>query len=273
MIKLPIAAVVILAFAGCEKLSQGSVDPTSFPPFVSTAVVHPDTVKLTSLVEQNGLLAVSVDVRLKVVTPPGTASLSSVVAQLLPSAGNAPILTLTLADNGVAPDSTGGDGVYSGTLHFSLLKSASGRYRVRFSATTTDGLSSNLLERPLYIARNNVPPILSDIQCPDTVTVPIGSSVYFKITVKAVDGDGQTDIKEVFFRSLDSSDPSHKIIMKDDGNADGFSGDAVAGDSVFSVVVTVPDGPTVRKTYRFGFGASDAFGDTSVTILKNITIR
>jgi hypothetical protein len=273
MMKLPVAAAFVLAFAGCEKLSQGSVDPTSFPPFVSSAVVHPDTVKLTSLVEQNGLLAVSVDVRLKVVTPPGTGPLSSVVAQLLPSTGNTPILTLTLADNGAAPDSTRADSVYSGTLHFNLLKSASGRYRVRFSATTTDGLSSNLLEQPLYIIRNNVAPVLSNLQCPDTVTVPLNSVVNFKITVKAVDGDGQADVKEVFFRSLDSSDPTRKIIMKDDGSADGLSGDAAAADSIYTVVVTVSDGPTVRKTYRFAFQASDAFGDTSATILKNITIR
>jgi hypothetical protein len=273
MTKLPIATALLLALVGCEKVTDGTVDPSGFPPFVSVAVVRPDTVKLTTLVQQNGLLAVAVEVRMKVVSPPGTGPLASVVAELLPSTGNTPILSLNLADNGVAPDSTRGDSVYSGTLRFNVLKSASGRYRVRFSATTTDGLSSNLLEQPLYMIRNNVAPVLSNLLCPDTVTVPINSFVNFKITVKATDADGQADIKEVFFRSLDSSDPTHKIIMKDDGGADGLSGDLSAADSIYTVVVTVPDGPTVRKTYRFAFQAADAFGDTSATILHNITIR
>jgi hypothetical protein len=263
----------LIALTGCEKVTEGMVDPHGLPPFVSRAVVRPDTIKMTTLVEQNGFLLVSVLARLKVTSLPGTGQLASVTAELLPATGNTPIVRLGLVDDGNAPDSTRGDSVYSGTLQFTVPKAASGRYRVRFLATSTEGLLSNLLEEPLYMIRNNFAPTLSNLHAPDTVTVPVGGLADIVLTLKVVDQDGQSDIKEVFFRSLDSSDPSRKFGMKDDGNADGISGDAAAGDSVYTIVVRVTDGPTVRKTYRFAFQAADAFGDTTATLLHSLTIR
>lgn len=272
--KISLAVIAgLLTLIGCEKVDEGTVDPHGIPPFASRAFVRPDSVKMTTLVEQNGLLSVSVVARVKVAFPAGTGPLSSVTAELLTASGTTPILSLSLADDGVAPDSTKGDSVYSGTIHFAVPKSASGRYRVRFSATNTEGLSSNLLEQPLYMIRNNSAPVLSNLQSPDTVTVIVASFVDIKLAVKVVDQDGQSDIKEVFFRSLDSSDPSRKFPMKDDGSPDGVSGDAVAGDSLYTIVVRVTDGPTVRQTYRFAYQASDAFGDTSATLLHRLTIR
>jgi hypothetical protein len=272
--KISLAVITgLLALIGCEKVTEGTVDPHGFPPFVSRALVRPDTIKMTTLVEQNGLLSVSVVARMKVNSAAETGPLSSVMAELLTASGNTPILSLALADNGIAPDSTKGDSVYSGTLQFTIPKSASGRYRVRFSATNTDGLSSNLLEQPLYMIRNNSAPTLSNLQAPDTVTVIVGSFADIKLAVKVVDLDGQSDIKEVFFRSLDSSDPTRKYPMKDDGSPDGVSGDAVAGDSIYTIVVRVTDGHSVRQTYRFAYQASDAFGDTSATLLHRLTIR
>jgi hypothetical protein len=60
--------------------------------------------------------------------------------------------------------------------------------------------------------------------------------------------------------------------MKDDGGADPLSGDAAAGDSLYTILIPV-DNSTTRKTYRFLFQAADAFGDTSAAILHRLTIR
>ena len=94
------------------------------------------------------------------------------------------------------------------------------------------------------------------------------------MTVKAADADGQPDIKEVFFLSLDASNPTFKYILLDDGGGPtGLSGDLVAGDSVYTIIVNVPTTPSAQKTYRFFFQATDAFGDTSASILHRVTIR
>ena len=265
----------LASLQGCDKLTTGVIDPKSSPPFASAGRVTPDSVKLTTLPLANGLLQVTLDARVRVAILPGASgSIGSVNATLFATNAIDPFLSVPLLDNGAAPDSNAGDGVFSVTIRFGVLKSATGRYRMQFSATTPDGLVSNVLELPVYMVRNNAPPVLSNLQAPDTVTVPVGGGTNILISVKATDADGQSDIKEVFFKSLDSSDPTFKYLLLDDGGgSSGQSGDAVAGDSVYTIVISLFDSPTVRKTYRFAFQASDAFGDTSATLLHRMTIR
>jgi hypothetical protein len=262
----------LLTSGGCEKIQDGVIDPKGVPAFLSAARITPDSVKLTLLPESGGLLNVSVDVRVNVTMPAGSSTLRSVLGEVISSSGTDPFLQTSLHDDGASPDSIGGDGIYSGALRFGVLKSATGRYRVRISATTADGLLSNLIEKSLFMIRNNNPPRVSNLQAPDTVTVPAGGGTVITLAVKATDPDGQADIKEVYFKSLDSSDPNRKFIMKDDGGADPLSGDAAAGDSLYTILIPA-DNSTLRKTYRFLFLAADAFGDTSTAILHRLTIR
>jgi hypothetical protein len=91
------------------------------------------------------------------------------------------------------------------------------------------------------------------------------------MSVRADDPDGLEDIQEVYFRSLDSSDPQRKFFLLDDGDLAG-SGDRVAGDGVFSIIVELLPG-TPARTFRFAFQAQDTFGDTSATILHSLTVR
>jgi hypothetical protein len=97
----------------------------------------------------------------------------------------------------------------------------------------------------------------------------VGGSVNIPLYVRATDPDGQADITQVYFRSLDSSDPTQKFLMKNDGSAPG----SIPGDSTYSIIVKPTDPPSVRKTYRFAFQATDTFGDTSATILHSITLQ
>lgn len=264
----------VAALQGCDKNTSGVVDPKGLPAFISSARVSPDSVKLTTLPSSNGVLTVILDARVRVSPPAGGSGIISVNAAVLATNATDPFLNATLFDNGVSPDSAAGDGVYSSRITFGVLKSATGRYRVQLSATTTDGLVSNLLELPVYMIRNNVAPVISNLVAPDTVTIPALGGANILMTVKATDADGQPDIKEVFFKSLDSSDPTFKYLLLDDGGGtSGQSGDAVAGDSVYTIVISVANSPTIRKTYRFAFQAADAFGDTSATVLHRMTIR
>jgi hypothetical protein len=88
------------------------------------------------------------------------------------------------------------------------------------------------------------------------------------MSVRATDQDGQTDITQVFFLSLDSSDPTQRYILKNDGSAPG----SVAGDSIYAIIVQAASAQS-GKTYRLSFEAVDSFGDTSGTILHSIAIR
>jgi hypothetical protein len=96
----------------------------------------------------------------------------------------------------------------------------------------------------------------------------VGETATIPLSIKATDPDGQADISQVYFLSLDSSNPTDKVLMYNDGSAPG----SVPGDSIYSRTVQAP-GTSARKTYRFAFQAVNNFGDTSATILHSITLH
>jgi hypothetical protein len=141
---------------------------------------------------------------------------------------------------------------------------------VKVAASDVEGFASNAVQIPLFMVRDNHAPVLSNlVVARDTVVVPVGGSTDIPLYIRATDADGQADINQVYFRSLDSSDPTQKFLMNNDGTAPG----SVPGDSTYSITVKAQDSPTVRKTYRFAFQAIDTFGDTSATILHSITLQ
>jgi hypothetical protein len=176
-----------------------------------------------------------------------------------------------LHDDGTAPDARGGDSVFSARLQFTVALMDAGTLRIRFVARSTEGLESNTIEEPLFISRRNSTPRLSNLSAPDSVTLPIGESTLIRMSVVASDSDGLSDIREVYFRSLDSSNPLKRFPLLDDGNSSN-DGDSAAGDGIFTILIQL-DPSTTRKTYRFAFQATDAVGDTSATILHLLTVR
>ena len=264
-----LAPVAILALInGCTKQTGGVIDPAGTPPFIGAARVYPDTIKMTSLPQSAGILTVTIRAQATLVRQVGSADIAGVDVGVIASGSTSPFLTVALHDDGSSPDSLAGDGVYSTLLQFTIPKSASGVYILRFMASDIDGFVSNSVEAPLFMLRNNQPPVVSTLQAPDSAMVPQGGQTLISLYIRATDPDGQADITSVFFRSLDSSDPTQKFIMNNDGTAPG----SVPGDSTYALIVKVVDGPTVRKTYRFAFQAVDTFGDTSATILHSIKI-
>ena len=271
-VRLSLVLVTLMGFAlvsGCTKQPGGVVDPSGIPPFVGLAVASPDTIRMKSLPQSNGNLTVTVIAQAKVIRQAGSAGITGVNVGVIASGGTDPLLSVTLRDDGTSPDSVAGDGVYSSLIQFAIPRSASGVYRLRFVATDNQGFVSNSVETPLFLLRDNHPPVTSNLSMPDSATVPVGGSATILLYIRATDQDGQADINSVFFRSLDSSDPTQKFIMNNDGSAPG----SVPGDSTYAITVKVQDTPTVRKTYRFAFQAVDTFGDTSATILHSITIH
>jgi hypothetical protein len=179
-----------------------------------------------------------------------------------------------MLDNGVQPDSSAGDSVYSGHVTITMTRDQTGAYTVRFSATAS--VSSNVLLHTFHALRDNSAPLLdtTSLEAPDTVALPTSGFVAFAISIVAIDSDGIGDIRQVFLRNLDSpTNPDARIQLRDDGNTgpDPRSGDLIAGDGRFTVTVRL-DATNARGVFRFGYQASDAPGDTSATFVRRITV-
>jgi len=267
--QLLLPLVVLLFIAGCTKESGGVIDPSGAAPFMKGAAAYPDSVRMSSLPQSNGILTVTVRAQAAITRSPASASIAGVNVEIVPSGATDPLLTVTLHDDGVSPDSIAGDGIYSGLIQFTIPRSAFGVYILRFAASDNQGLTSNTIESPLFVIRDSHAPVISNLVAPDSVLVPVGGSATIPIYIRATDVDGQADINQVYFRSLDSSDPTQKFIMNNDGSAPG----SVPGDSTYAITVKATDSPTVRKTYRFAFQAVNNFGDTSATILHSVTLH
>jgi hypothetical protein len=224
---------------------------------------------MKSLPQSNGILTVTIRAQARIIRQPGSADIAGVNAGIIASGSTDPLMTVALHDDGLSPDSVAGDGVYSSLIQFTISRSTSGVYLLRFVATDNQGFVSNAVEAPLFMLRDSHAPVLSNLVAPDAELVPVGGSVSFQMYIRATDPDGQADINQVYFRSLDYSDPTQKFIMNNDGSAPG----SVPGDSTYAIIIKAADSPTVRKTYRFVFQAVNNLGDTSATILHSITLQ
>jgi hypothetical protein len=265
-------AALALLLAGCEDQGNGIVDRNGTPPYLSAATVQPANIDLRTITPVNGSYPLSTSVAVQVTATDRLHPVSRVSAGISSPGADSPFQEITLRDDGVAPDATAGDGHYAGTFTWTASKRDIGRFPIRFSARDENGLESNVLEIPLGIVRQNNPPLLSNLTAPDTILLPAGGSLYFAMTVAASDPDGAQDIREVYFRSLDSSDPNRKFYLYDDGSL--ASGDRVSDDGIYTITVSLVDNvPNVRRAYRFAFQAVDSPGDTSNTILHILTVR
>jgi hypothetical protein len=185
------------------------------------------------------------------------------------------VARVSLRDDGISPDQTANDSIYSGNVVFSIQRANAGRYRVQFIATTSEGMISNILEKPLKLSRRNSIPRLSDLNAPDTLQRPTTGSLLFSMSIAAADSDGLQDVQEVVFQNLNSISQQRLPLLDDGGvrQPNGItSGDVAAGDGIYSTIVQLPDTVSPR-TFLFKFQARDLFGDTSAAILHNFTVR
>jgi hypothetical protein len=254
-----------LLLSACEKGDDSTIDPSGTPPFLRSAAVDPDSIPLNTLPLTNGHYGLSLKLTAQVVE--GSLGVKEILVQVLPPSADTALVKTSLPMQG----SASGVVSFAGEAFFNVPKSGAGAYRVSFQAPMEGNLESNTIIRTLILTRFNSPPVLSGLVAPDTVILPAGGSLNIRMTVVASDSDGLDDIQEVFFRSLDSSDPTKKYDLLDNGSS--ANGDAVAGDGVFSIIIQLVDSGNVRRTFRFAFQAVDSPGDTSATLLHSLTVE
>lgn len=275
-VRYAVSGTVLAAalLAGCEDPGTGALDPRGNAPFLESARVTPDSINLGRLIPGPSGLPIVVTATVRITDQDAAGKVNAAIEVYAP-ADDSLVTSVPLRDDGGPPDQAARDGVFSARIQFSVTESDAGRYTVRFSASDELGLRANTLEQPLVLVRGtpNSPPGLSALIAPDTVTLPAAGSALVTMSVAVSDADGYGDIRDVYFRNLDSSDPSRRFFLKDDGGSGvPSSGDDVAGDGRFSIIVQLPS-TAARRDYRFEFQATDAAGDASTPLLHILTVK
>lgn len=192
--------------------------------------------------------------------------------------GNNILASVILLDNGVFPDSTAGDGKYTGILNYVFTCRQVGNHNIQFLATTTSGLTSSPTQDIVSVIRNpNLPPVASGIIItPDSVQVSTDAFFIFMIT--AADPNGPCDIAKVFYTGFRPSGVplSSSLELFDDGGCcplppfNSNSGDTTAGDGKFTRKFFGSASET--GYYRYYIRAVDRSGDTSNVLTDSIYV-
>jgi len=258
---IPIILGVILI--SCEKDDNSIIDPILKFPRIDSASFTPTSYNSDTI---NGI---------------ATAWVSSEdpvkqVSVTIYNPGGAPDGTFLLKDDGVSPDLTAGDGIYTGRIIHTICRYI-GDWKCEFIAENESGLFSNTYNNTFVVINSsNHPPVISSLVIvPDSLSTQ--DSVFFIFTVRAVDQDGSCDIRKVFYRAFN---PSNIEItpqeLFDDGSCcpippfNTTSGDTTANDSWFTRKFF---GRTTTLGYfRYYIRAVDRTGDTSNVLADSIYI-
>ncbi len=261
---------LLLFFPGCDQNPLGTVDPRGNVPVVSQFLVTPSTIGLDTITYSGGLYQVKIVASTSVTDPDGADKVTSVTATVI-SPDGVTTWDFPLHDDGIAPDLVAGDGLYYGFITLSLAKSDVGLFHVLFSAVDRNQRSGTGALQSLFVSRHSTPPWLSNVVAPDTVIVPVGGGVSFRLAVTVGDSSGLADIQDVTLRVPEGNNPTGVLHLLDNGNV--AIGNSVAGDGTYAIILQVNDSPTVRKRYSLLFQAIDRAGDTSATLTHYLVMR
>lgn len=176
------------------------------------------------------------------------------------------IQQVEMRNDGVAPDLTAGDSVFSASVNLSIPRKQIGTYSFAFSMLNTDGNSDARIKTIEVWNSGNHKPVLSGLDAPDTVQVPLPGFINAYIfSVHASDAEGLKDIAHVYTFVVDSTGNSGPLFdMFDDGSI-AVNGDSVQNDGRFSRIFKLDSTNTrhYKNTFKFyGVDLSGAISDT-----------
>lgn len=120
----------------------------------------------------------------------------------------------------------------------------------------------------------NVPPVIKNVQAPDTLNVPALDTLKIVLSVDVSDADGPADLSFVFFNTFrpDGSPSSNNPFqLFDDGNVIA-NGDLTKDDGTYSRIIILPPG-TSKGKYRFDFQALDKSDEPSNIISHFMVVK
>ncbi|MDM7925166.1 MAG: hypothetical protein QUS35_04020 [bacterium] len=210
----------------------------------------------------------AVDLRISVTDPDGPADVDSVFCDVYPPYAAVPAGRIALFPARDIPTVGAPPDEYFTTADMRSLLTGSGVHRFRFCARDKAGLESIPVVREVPVVIPNDPPVLSGLSAPDTVDRNSEEPILLSIAV--TDPQGASDIRRVYFNTTKPNGaPSsgNPFLMVDDGT----SGDAVAGDGVYSLQVVISASNTLGN-YRFDFYAQDNAGAVAGPVTRVITV-
>ncbi len=267
--------LTVLLLSACDNDKYGTFDISLSVPFISQAKlayynIDSDTIKSGNQFSLTDTITILNRIFVNVSDRDGLDDLKDVKFTVYHTGNNKPVGYGLLYDNGLEADSIAGDGIFSGVIAFKIPRVVVGNFIVDLQAEDKSQLLSNIFSISFRISRMGKPPVIFDLKAPDTITLPTSGEKVILMSIAAFDTNGYNDIKEVYFRSLDASDPTRKFFLLDNGNIL-TNGDSVANDGVFSILVKLPFNMT-PKPYRFEFEAKDYTELLSNKILHTLTV-
>jgi hypothetical protein len=172
-------------------------------------------------------------------------------------------------------DTTKGDSTFSNKYPFSQSY-LNGKYTIQYYLINSNN-NTELVAEHNFIYNNNLAdaaPVVSNLLAPDTVSLNTGLTTDINLSIQVADSNGLNDIDIVFFNSFlpnGNASSSNPFIMFDDGKPE--HGDAVAGDGIYSLIVSLPPTGVTKGTYRWEFQARDREKKTSNIIIHNIVVK
>lgn len=277
--------VCLLFIAGCKLPNDGAIDVAA-PPYVSSVTVSPAVwdVPLRTGADTASILERTVVVKARVRMDSLGLPIAFVRCNATAPDGTFLVSDQELRDDGIAPDSIAGDGVYTCQSTLRTQRSNLGGYTFRVAATDNAGTKSNDDAASFLMRTKNYAPTLGAIVVPDTVIVPTSTQVNsLLLTIAVQDTNGLDDIATVKVK-----------IFKPDGNPAGtdtyydlfddggttvlqpfglVSGDASAGDGVYSLLFPVDNRTQHDMSRDFIFVAIDRSGTESATKTKRVYFK
>jgi|GEM_PF-2536449 len=185
--------------------------------------------------------------------PQGLANIDSVYFTVTRPDGSSNGYRFYLLDNGLAGDSTAGDGVYTIGIQAPSINNQTGDYTFRFRAFDLDGNGSPELTKSVN-AFDWPGPVLSRL---NIVFFPNGID-HLLVAVRLFDIDGLADIDSVWSSLyFDSSDFWGTYLLNDEG----YAGDSISGDGRYSREIPAAGGDFVPGRYFVRLSAVDFEGN------------
>lgn len=249
----------------CEKDDTSVIDPILHFPSITYHYITPTSFNSDTVNSIAGATVESED------------PVSSVTVKFY-DLGNNVLVTADLRDNGIYPDTTAGDGKYTGIVNYVFSCRQVGTHNAEFLAANESGLTSAPIFESIFVSRiPNTPPVISGIVVtPDSATVNVPIFLIFMVT--ATDLNGACDIAKVFYTGFapDNTALTPRDLF-DDGSCciippfSSTSGDTTANDNKFTRKLFGP--PNQVGYYRYFIRAVDRSGDTSNVLSDSIYVH
>lgn len=175
-----------------------------------------------------------------------------------------PSYRLILNNSGVDGDEVINDDRFGVLADLKSSIKSSGFYTLRFQLKDQEGALSFPMIRTLSVDLPNLPPVLSNLMAPDSISRRFASG--FALSVQVTDPQGLADVERVYFNSTKPNgyaSSNNPFALEDDGG----EGDDVAGDGVYTEVIRI-SAEVDTGSYIFEFYAEDIAGLTS-QVLKH----